>query len=86
MTACIRCGKLRILDKTWIEQVGWSKVTHTSTICPDADCQKLVNTLLKDRHDINDARIKASLKRRTENRKRGMELRRAKNRVDLYLK
>lgn len=86
MTLCIRCGKLRILDKTWKEQIGLSLVTYTSTICPDPVCQKAVETILKDRHDVNDARMKASIKRRTENRKRGMEVRRAKNRVDLYLK
>ncbi len=78
MSVCIRCGKLRILDKTWREQVGTSLLTHTDTVCPDAKCQKLVEALLKDRHDIFDARLKASLKRRVENRKRNVELRRSK--------
>src|SRR3989338_2316159 len=79
MTACIRCGKPRILDKTWKEQIGLSKVTYTSTVCPDPICQKLVETLLQERHDVNDARMKASVKRREENRKKGMEMRKAKN-------
>ena len=78
MTACIRCGKVRILSRTWSEQIGLSLVTYTDSVCPDDDCQKLVETLLKDRHDINEARSKASLMRREENRRKGVELRRSK--------
>ncbi len=78
MTACIRCGKVRILGRTWSEHIGSSLVTYTNTICPDADCQKLVEVLLKDRHDTNEARSKASLARREENRKKSVELRRSK--------
>ena len=70
MTSCIRCGKVRIFGRTWSEQVGTSHVTHTETVCPDGDCQKLVEALLKDRQDVNDARQKASLARRAENRRR----------------
>ncbi len=72
MTSCIRCGKLRILDRIWSEKVGTSQLVHTDTVCPDAVCQKLVETLLKNRHDELDARIKAAIKRREENRKKGM--------------
>lgn len=78
MTVCIRCGKLRINGKTWSERVGLSLVTYTQTICPDTACQKLVEALLKDRHDTNEARNKASLQRREENRKKSVELRRSK--------
>ncbi|MBX4205695.1 hypothetical protein KW795_00690 [Candidatus Microgenomates bacterium] len=39
---CTRCGKLRIVTKTWQEQVGTSLVTYTTTTCPDPDCQKAV--------------------------------------------
>ena len=78
MTACIRCGKVRILDRIWEERVGISLLTHTDTVCPDADCQKLVEALLKDRHDTNEARNKESLARREENRKKSVESRRSK--------
>jgi hypothetical protein len=79
MTTCIRCGKLRILGRIWSEEIGTSHLTHVDTVCPDAVCQKLVEALLKDRFDVNDARIKASLKRRIENRKKSLETRRSKN-------
>lgn len=78
MTTCIRCGKLRIMGKTWSEDVGFSQVTYTLTVCPDADCQKLVDALLKDRHDTYVARNEASLQRREENRRKSVELRKLK--------
>ncbi|MBI4036574.1 hypothetical protein HY386_01710 [Candidatus Daviesbacteria bacterium] len=42
---CIKCGKERILSKTWKEYVGVSKnlLIHTLTVCPDTACQKLVD-------------------------------------------
>lgn len=43
---CIRCGKERITSKTWKETVknfiGSTIVTYTETVCPDSDCQKIV--------------------------------------------
>lgn len=78
MTTCIRCGKLRIMGRTWSEDVGFSQVTYTLTVCPDADCQKVVEALLKDRHDTYVARNEASLQRREENRKKSVELRKSK--------
>ena len=44
---CIRCGKLRIVAKTWQEEVNGAKVTVTQTVCPDAECQKIVESELK---------------------------------------
>lgn len=50
---CIRCGKDRILGKTWVEKLqtynGISLLEHTEMICPDKECQKVVD---------NDHRIK----------------------------
>ncbi len=47
---CTRCGKQRIESKTWTEDVdtffGKSKITHTETVCPDPDCQKIVEEKL----------------------------------------
>lgn len=40
---CIRCGKLRIIDKVWKEYLGNSLIINTRTICPDADCQRIVD-------------------------------------------
>lgn len=78
MTTCIRCGKLRILGKTWSEGVGFSRMTYTLTVCPDAHCQRQVEALLKDRHDTFVARNEASLQRREENRRKSVELRKSK--------
>lgn len=43
---CTRCGKERIEAKSWEEEVtmyfGTSKVVHTEMVCPDAECQKIV--------------------------------------------
>lgn len=69
-TQCIRCGKLRILDRTWIEYIGISKVTYTQSVCPDTACQKLVDETLKERRDIATNRIQESLRRREETRNR----------------
>lgn len=45
---CFRCGKERIISKTWVETIITSTgmkqiVEHTETECPDSDCQNLLN-------------------------------------------
>lgn len=40
---CIRCGQERIMTKTWKEQVGLARITYTTSICPDPQCQKIVD-------------------------------------------
>jgi hypothetical protein len=44
---CTRCGRERIVKKTWKENVktysGTSPVVHVDTICPDPECQKIVD-------------------------------------------
>ena len=40
---CIECGKERIDGKTWQGKAGASVITYTLTICPDPDCQKIVD-------------------------------------------
>lgn len=68
-TPCIRCGKQRIQAKSWDEKINGSIVTYTLTVCPDADCQKLVDAELQKHKDrIADIQAK-SLKRRTTNRR-----------------
>lgn len=63
---CIQCGKERILFKTWVEEVPATygnkitTVTRSLTVCPDPECQKLVEKKLaaeKDkRNKIKEAR------------------------------
>lgn len=76
-TLCIRCGKPRITGKTWKEKVGIYNVTHTENICADPACQKQVDVLLKDRHDVFTHRLEESLKRRKLNAGKGAITRRA---------
>lgn len=44
---CGRCGKDLIVSRTWEEKVqiygGESTVTHTESVCPDKDCQSVVD-------------------------------------------
>lgn len=44
-SSCIRCGKTRIFYRQWKEQVDGrgAVITHVETVCPDKDCQKLVD-------------------------------------------
>jgi hypothetical protein len=48
---CIRCGKVRVIAKTWQEQAGNSTLTCSSFVCPDADCQKIVEKQLAKRKE-----------------------------------
>ena len=48
---CTRCGKQRIESKSWEEKVknfmGTTITTHTQTVCPDPECQKIVEKELE---------------------------------------
>ncbi|KKU95315.1 MAG: hypothetical protein UY28_C0056G0001 [Candidatus Amesbacteria bacterium GW2011_GWB1_48_13] len=84
LNTCIRCGKTRIISKTWTEDVemffGKSTVIHTETVCPDPDCQKLVNERLQVQREKTESirlakeerisRIKNARKLRTQAVKR----------------
>ena len=52
---CIRCGKPRLVVKTWKENLGYSVVTATETACPDNDCQKIVTAKNKKQQARHDA-------------------------------
>lgn len=47
---CIRCGKQRIDKKSWKEKLvshfGVSYIVHTETVCPDKQCQIIVQEKL----------------------------------------
>ena len=43
-SACIRCGKIRIFSKKWTEKMEkGTAITHIEFVCPDKDCQKIVD-------------------------------------------
>lgn len=65
---CTRCGKPRIIVKTYEEKVETSTVTYTITECSDPNCQKLVNKTLQTeknkRKFIKDEQVKREEVRR----------------------
>lgn len=72
---CTRCGKERIITKTWTEKMdtffGTSTVTHTETSCPDPECQKIVeekNLMLKQKKEQMEQDRQDRLKRAQKNR------------------
>lgn len=60
---CVRCGKERVISKTWKEKLYDSVIINTQTVCPDSDCQKKVNLENKKQQDKYTA-----LKLRSEQR------------------
>ncbi|MBI4991140.1 hypothetical protein HZB96_03540 [Candidatus Gottesmanbacteria bacterium] len=66
---CIRCGKERIVAKSWTEYIGASLVTYTTTVCPDPECQKIVDDQLKKRKDKLETIQRESLRRKVENKR-----------------
>lgn len=67
-SVCTRCGKPRIVVKTYEEKVDTSTVTYTITECSDPECQKQVNKTLqtekKKRQFIKDEQVKREDARR----------------------
>lgn len=49
LNPCIQCGKERVDGKTWKGKAGASVVTYTMTICPDPNCQKIIDKAIADR-------------------------------------
>ena len=67
---CIRCGKERILFKTWKEvsktAQGNSELTYTLYVCPDPECQKQVNDSLEEKRRTSQERQDAADQRKEE--------------------
>lgn len=55
---CTRCGKERVEGKKWKEEIttffGTSTIIHTDTVCPDAECQKIVEEKLEAQKQKSD--------------------------------
>ena len=69
---CSRCGKERIIVRTYIERVGNSSVLNTITSCPDPDCQSEINKVL-----ARDEKMRADMKLASERRLQEQKERRA---------
>ena len=63
---CIECGKERIEGKTWKEKVGTSVLIYTQTVCPDKECQKIVDKEIALRKEKFENMAKKKLKVKTE--------------------
>ena len=67
MSRCPRCGKDRIVISSREEVVVNSTVVYTETVCPNPDCQKLVENMLKveetKRTNLKIEKEKANLQR-----------------------
>jgi hypothetical protein len=48
--ACSRCGKQRIISRTWNESIdtlrGKVTISYSDSKCPDNECQKIVDSEL----------------------------------------
>ena len=68
LNVCIRCGKPRKVVKTWKEGTKDSVIIHTTTACPDAACQKIVDGRLalqrEKRETLEQERIQRTLARK----------------------
>lgn len=63
LNVCTRCGKPRIVVKTWKEYIKGSVLIHTSTACPDAACQKIVDGKLAALKEKREAMEKERMER-----------------------
>lgn len=80
-SVCTRCGKPRIVVKTYEEKVDTSTVTYTITECSDPECQKLVNkTLLTEKKKRKF--IKDEQEKREEARRQVIEEKKAQREED----
>ena len=57
-TPCIRCGKTRIFHRKWkeYEDGKGAPIIREETVCPDAECQKIVDQKFQE---IRDRRAQA---------------------------
>jgi hypothetical protein len=65
---CIRCGKERILIKSWNEQIGLALTTFTTARCPDDECQKLVDR----ENELREAKKQLHTAARAESKQRSL--------------
>ena len=78
---CTRCGKERVMSKEWVEKIptfsgGFVEVTRAENICPDPECQEIVQ---KDLDVQKEKRDKLKLDR--EERLKETSIKRAQLRL-----
>ena len=63
-SVCIRCGKVRVYSRKWTDRENGkgTPVLHEEAVCPDAECQKIVNekfAAMRERRELADDRKKS---------------------------
>ncbi len=75
---CSRCGKERIISRVWKEKIGFSIVEVTERVCPDKECQKIIDNDLakvkKKRLETEKKRQEMIKNRRKKVFKKGKEV------------
>ena len=67
---CIRCGKVRVISKTYKEYISGSLIVTNLTICPDSECQEIVNKQLAKEQKFRDEMQLAGIRRQEEAKQR----------------
>lgn len=65
---CTRCGKKRVVTKTYKKKINGAEIIYKETGCPDPECQKEVDKQLKKEKQKRE-KIKADQLKREEQRK-----------------
>ena len=83
---CIRCGNERIIAKTWDQVVEiYSRkttITNTDFVCPDAKCQKLVETQLREQKEKKELiENQKALEKKARAKQRASNAAKARNRL-----
>jgi len=71
-TFCIKCGNLRVFSRQWKDKFNGkgSVITHTESVCPDVECQKIVDAKFAElrEHKVasEERRKSAALLKKTE--------------------
>ncbi len=64
---CYRCGKERVVIKTWKEKVWDSVIENTESVCPDKKCQAAND---KDMRKLKHKRLELEKRKRESVRNR----------------
>lgn len=67
---CVRCGQERILSKVWSETVSSfsNPVTHSLWVCPNEECQSVVDVGIREKREKAEA-IRRDIEKRALERK-----------------
>lgn len=75
---CTRCGKARVVVKTYEKEINGSKILYKLTGCPDPECQKKVEEGLQKEKEKRE-KIKADQEKREEQRRKNSKKKTATN-------